>query len=217
MTPERPNQHASQLHGAPTPDNNEELATIRPRRRWRRWVFYRVIIGVIVGFVIVGIIKLLNDPVVGTALPQKQFVASPTPKAGLNELAGLIIDLNYPSAFDQVSRVSSSPSALEQYVISSKAQYRRSIAVSVFNLPSGNLDDDSSYKYRLINPSLYKASAGAVKTEPVVLMAKNDHTELTMFWAHGGKLVIVAITSTASGDDVNTFMQAIMPTVRWRQ
>ena len=215
MTVQRSFQHASDFHGAPGDETN---APPEPRRRrhWLRYVIILVLVGAVIGFVLVALIKLLNDPVVsaGTTAVVAQTPAPATPS--LNTLTGLTIEMNYPSSFDEVARVSNTSSAIEQYVISSKAEYRRSIAVTVFPLPTNKVDDDASYKYRLINPDLYTLTTAKVGSEAVSLMTKSDHTERTLFWAHGGKLLIVSITSTASGDNVNDFMSVVMPTIRWR-
>lgn len=203
-------------------DGETEAATETPKKRggihWTAVICSLVVVGVLVGIVIIGGMKFLNGPAeakAGTTSTQEGVTPTPVPKS--NELTGLYIDLTYPGEFDQVQSVKSNQAALEQFNITSLANYRRQISISVFPLPSGHLKDDSSYEYRVENPSLYTQTASSVDGEPVALMTKSDNTEQTLFWSHDGKELIIAITSTDPTDNVKSFMASIMPTLRWKQ
>jgi hypothetical protein len=186
---------------------------------WVSWSVSLVIVGCVLGVIIIIFMKFLNGPATAQATPltATQGIPTPEPKAGNGQLSGLYITMQYPGVFDQVSRVKNDNSALEQYNITSSGNYREQISVDVSQLPSGGLNDDSSYRYRSINPDLYTPSKATLQGEPVVLMTKSDNTEQTLFWVHGGYELIIAITSSDVTDNVKAYMSAIMPTIRWKQ
>jgi hypothetical protein len=236
--PRLPAQDASALHGvsAPAPKPQSDVAEIfpevaaaaevdakadeQPSRAGRRIGLVMaglVMIGLVV-VVVFGFLKFLNGPVEADA---KSAGATPAPsgapKPTTNQLAGIYFDMIYPGIFDQVGTIKNDNQSLERYTISSKKDYRRVIAVSVYPLEAGLLENNSSYKFRHINPKDYKESAVKLHGETGVLMSKSDNVETTLFWAHKDKVLIVAITSNNPEDVVADFMTAIEPTVRWRE
>jgi hypothetical protein len=214
MSDEHVHLHADHLHGAASEAPIEADERSRP---WWRWFIGMVAIGVALGIVLVLAYRFVNGPVSasasGIALPT--VTATPTPKP-TNHLTGLDIEFDYPGIFDELGHVNNDAQAVEQYNISSKADYRRVIAVSVHPLPSGSLAEDSNYRYRQNNPSIYTETKGKIGTAVVVLMTKTDKTEQTLFWVNNKRIAIFAITSTVPHDDVLSFMQFVMPTIGWR-
>jgi len=217
-------QHAAQLHGVSPRQivdavEGKTAASPKEARRGRRagTVAAVLVMGGLVVAVVIGTIRFLNGPVVaagGTGkLTPPPSMAPATPATG--KLAGLYVTLSYPGAFDTVRRLQSVSVDLEQYMISSKANYRHTIAVEVLPLPSGSLTDDSDYRYRTIHPELYRATSEKIGGDEVVTYGKLDETERTVFWVHGGKLLTVAITTTDGADSVEAFMAVVKPSIRW--
>ena len=201
------------------PAVNPAASSRRPRAGHRAaWVLSLAVMGIIVGVVVVGAMKFLNGPVVAAGGPTlAQAQAKSLPKPTTNQLAGLYFDMTYPALFDQVGQLKNDSQALEQYNISSKKDYRRVMAVSVRPLTSNLLDDDSSYKFRRISPKDYEERSDKLGGEAVAVMSKLDHTEVTLFWAHQGRLLTIAITSSNPNDVVADYMKAVETTLRWRQ
>lgn len=217
--------HASELHGMAAEDLADyeqelELTDKREGKGSRRkaWWITIIIMGVVVGGTIILILKYTSAPVtVDLSAAAPSIRPTPTPQNGRGLLSGIYVALEYPGEFDQVSRITSDPTALEQYSIGSKASYRRLIAVNVRKLESGNLDDDASYKRRLLYPKEYTETKQAVTGAKVSIMTKVDGHEQTLFWAQGGKLLTVSATSTESGDNVPAFLATVRESVTWRQ
>ncbi len=216
--------HASELHGMAAEDLAEyedELDQTQRRNgrgsRRKAWWITMIIMGVMVGGVVIMILKYTSAPVtVDLSRAEPSLKPTPTPFNGHGLLTGLYVSLEYPGEFDQVSRVVTDPTALEQYNIGSKASYRRTITVNVRKLESGSLDDDASYKRRLLYPKEYTEAKQAVTGANVSVMTKTDGHEQTLFWAQGGKLLTVSATSTEMGDNVAAILAVARETVRWR-
>ena len=220
--------HATSLHGVGQVAAAEEQAAPKARvkasesRIGRRvaWVMAMVGVGVVVGLLIVAFLKFVDGPTEGkvsdTLLDQARAATAQKPRAP-NLLSGLAIEFQYPGIFDTVGQVRTDVHATEQYNIGSKSDYGRMIAVSVRTLPSGNLEDDSSYRFRQIKTSEYTPITQKVAAEPVVLMTKVGKQEETLFWAHQGRELTVSITSANPKDDVVQIMKTITSTVRWRK
>lgn len=182
------------------------------------WWMAMVGIGAVVGLLGVGYLKFIDGPAVGTAevngLATARAAAAPTP-ATPNLLSGLAFEFSYPGIFDTVGNVKTDSRATEQYNIGSKADYSRTIAVSVKPLTS--YDDDSSYRFRQLKKDDYKETNDKMGSDPVILMTKLDRQEQTLFWMHQGQEVTISITTNNPKDDVGEFMKQIKSTLRWRK
>ncbi len=221
--------HANHLHGTTelaTIAGVEPVATDNRFRGWlgmsRKhtavWLTTLVLVGAAFGLIIVLLLRFVDGPVESTqALSKLQASTAPKSTTKLNQLAGIAVELSYPAIFDGLSQLKNDAQAVEQYNLSSKRDYSRGIAVSVRSLPSGNLNDDSSYRFRLNSTADYRETKEILGGEPIAVMNKLDRSEQTLFWAHGDKVLTLAITATNPRDDVSALMSAIKPTIRWRR
>ena len=216
-------QHASVLHGGEVAVEPVEAAEVpvvaQPKQHGRRaaWILSMVIMGGLVGIVVVGLMKFMNGPVQASAIaptPSPAHIVSNQPTT--NQLSGLDFEMTYPGKFDQVKQLKNDAQAVEQYYVSSKADYRRTIAVAVRLLPSDLIDDDSNYKFRKIHPEVYTERRDTLGGEAVYVMSKNDNTEISLFWAHKGRILSVSMTSSNPEDILADFMKTVEPTLRWR-
>lgn len=175
--------------------------------------------GILLGIVIclgLGIFHFLEGPsVAGAAMidPTKDLItAKPRPRT----LQGIAIMFSYPESFDLVSRLNTDKTALEQYNLGNSRKVQQTIAVSVRPLPTGLLNDDSSWRIRVQDSAQYASNKEILQNEPVAVMTKIDKTEKTLFWVHQGKLLIIAITTNDPNDDLAAMLASIKPTIRWR-
>ena len=213
MSDDRTPQYAGDLHG------KGDGTVRRNRRSWARWIWGMVTVGVVFGLLIVGIIKFVNDPVTATGsttLEQVKATPTPTPPT-VNHFAGKTIQFSYSGVFDTVAALSNDHQALDQYTITSKAEYRRSIAIDVRPLGSDNIDDDGSYRVRAMHPEDYTPTSVKLGNETGVVMVKSDGTERTLFWAHDDNLAAISISSNAPNDPIEDYMKTVIATIGWRQ
>ncbi len=168
---------------------------------------------------VMGYTKFVDAPTEAVRSMDKPAVRGGADKvmpAAMNTLAGLAVELQYPVEFDVVSQLKNDANAIEQYNISSKADYRRSIGVYVRALPTGRLEDESGYRFRQQDTAQYHLIDVPAGVDKVAIMDKTDHREQTLFWIHGGKVVTICVTSSSPKDDVPAIMARIKPTVRWK-
>jgi hypothetical protein len=173
-------------------------------------------IGGVFGLVIVGFMYLANSadsagPSADSGLEALKQSIQPTPSANPT-LNGNHIAFTYPAAFDVVSRPKE-PWANndEQYALSSKLDYRKTIEVYVEQVATPMMD--SGYLVRSQQKSDYTASAIKVMGEPATVMVRNDLTERTLYWEHAGNLVIMS--ATGSGNDMAGWINMIAASLRW--
>lgn len=160
--------------------------------------------------------NFVNGPVVaGAAMidPEKPE-ATPVPQPRL--LQGLYMQLEYPEQFDLLSRLSTDSTALEQYNVGMSTKRQVTLAISVRPLPSGQLEDDSSWLIRSKDKAGYQPNTEKLQGETVSIMTKSDNTEKTIFWVHEGKLLIMALSTNDPNDDLPTILASIKPSIRWR-
>lgn len=175
--------------------------------------------GIVIGVLVCGsiwVFKFIDGPVsAGAAMidPNKaDKIAPPHPRF----LQGTDVEMYYPEQFDLVARLTTDKTALEQYNFGNSSKHQQTIAVSVHPLETGNLNDDSSWRSRLLAPTTYNANKEQQGNETISVMTKFDKTEKTLFWPHKGKLLIIAITTNDPNDDLPAMLNLMKPTVKWR-
>jgi hypothetical protein len=193
----------------------EEYEAGRKRSRVGLWVTLACV-GLVFGLGIVLLMKLANaadkaGPVAEAGMQALQKSIAPTPAANPT-LSGTHIMFMYPAVFDMVQHPANWPNTSERYALGSKADYRKSIQVYVENAASG-LKGDSGYAYRSQNTSEYQATNVKVMGEPAVIMVKSDLSERTLYWPHGGNLVIMSVTG--EGNYLEGYLSVITSSLRW--
>lgn len=198
----------------PADDKEERFSAVG---QWVAIILACAVIGVVIGGAIVGFLKFVNSPVTAKAsadpLEAAREAAGPTTSTNL--FKGKQITLQYPSSFNAVNEYNSS--TLDSYMISSKTQEQTTLALAVVPLKSMLLEDDSSYKYRLVHPELYTSRQMQLGGEKAVLMTKTDKTEATLFWAHKDMDLNLSLTSSDPKLSPVDVMNQIAPTIRWVQ
>ncbi|HEY6736428.1 MAG TPA: hypothetical protein VI322_01800 [Candidatus Saccharimonadia bacterium] len=200
-------------------------AEARPKRRGAKWggrvawLMAMMTVGVLLGILIILGLKFVDGPVSSAqTLKLAQLQASNAPVPAVNTLGGQFVELKYPGVFDQLGRSKGSVHALEAYVLSSRTSYGRQIAIEVSALPSNLLDDDSSFKFRSISSDKYTPVKTTLMGEAATIFVKPDKSERTLFWAHKGREIAVSLTTDNPGkDDLESYLQTILPTIHWRQ
>ena len=221
-------KHASQLHGVPVEEvvntildeddeaDEDEYENGRGAKRVGLWVTL-VVVGIMFGVGIIFLMRFTNGsdqtgPSAQAGIQAVQKSAQPTPVPDPS-YSGTYVTFMYPSTFNNVKMQPPTGIWAEQFTINSTTNFDREIAVSVENIATAQTD--SGYMYRNMTPALYHAEKTTVMNEPAVVMVKADNTERTLYWAHGGKLVVVSITDTNAGEDIVSYVSLVTSTLRW--
>ena len=152
---------------------------------------------VLVAAVIVGFIKSLNGPAIGTIIQQPAGVI--TPPTIYVEEAGEYLTFQHPEAYQAQRDDKRNSTALESYNLVQTANGSRQLTVSVSNLNSGKLADNSGYSLRKSKPNEYQELNMTLGGQKIVVMSKiNAHFEKAAFLLKGKRLATFALTSGAA-------------------
>lgn len=186
------------------------------RRSLIRTFVILILVGVIFGAAIIFLMRFVDGPVTGTvsenSLAAAKSSTAPKPERP-HQLAGLYVSLDYPAYFDQLAQIKTDATALEQYNLSPKNDYRQTITVRVSSLPGGDPYEDASYRIRHNDTATYRATPNPA--DKSVLMTKVDGSEQTLFVPYGGKLLTVSVTCSSTKTTAAAIMDVIKPSVRW--
>jgi hypothetical protein len=218
-------QHAAELHGVTPAEVVEDVANDedieeakKPKSKWEKrvaWSVSLVVVGVLVGGAIVGLMKLMNDPVVttdGITLGEARKAIEPTPLAA-SHLSGQYIEFDHPGIFNRTGNQKNWALALEQFHLTAKSDYRWSMEVTVRPTDFDRLDEDSAYKFRTLNREY---TPEKVEGLTAIIMVKADKSERTLFWLKNRKLVTVSMTYSGGTIKLADHMAVIAKSIRWR-
>jgi len=135
-----------------------------------------------------------------------------------NTITGKHFSLIYDAALDTVSNISQQDTAaLEVYrVARSDVSGRRIFVITIKQLPIGGMSEESSYKLRRTNPSVYLEGAKTAGDNSFVTFEKADGSELTAFATHDNKLAMLAYTLQAPDGNLAGEAEALLANFRWQ-
>ncbi len=189
------------------------------RKPYRIKTRVKVVFWSLIALIIFSIaLKFMERPskgVIISTVPESTLTREQAPKS--NVITAKYFSLSYDAALDTVSDISQGDqTALEVYrVARSDTTGRRTFVVTIKQLPPGGMDEEASYKFRRINPDLYRESAETVGGTQFVLMEKTDGTELTAFSARDGRLAMLAYTLAAPDGDIQEEASRLLAGFRW--
>lgn len=164
-------------------------------------------------------LSFMNRPATGTIVKhslEDRPNAAETAKTN-TIITGKHFRLTYDSSLDTVSNISQQDStALEVYRLArSDERGRRILVVTIKPLPQGGMSEESSYKFRHINPDTYREGAETHGDIAFVTFEKADGSEKVAFATFDGKLAMLAYTLQAPGGDLHREMGALLAEFKW--
>jgi hypothetical protein len=131
------------------------------------------------------------------------------------DLSGRYINFKYTNVYQSVKQDVGGIS-LESYSLTANTNYEKHLAVAVYSLQDNALESLSPYNVRLVQPSLYKRSEAVVAGNPVIMFAKSDGSEQTVFLTRGDKVASLSFTTTGTYDDLTHEVDTILQTFSWK-
>ena len=121
-------------------------------------------------------------------------------ESGTTTLTGKHFTLEYNTELNVVTDISGQDrNALEAFRLArSTVEDRRILIVTIKDLETGGLSEDSAYKIRTIQPDTYKETTEVINGITFKMMSRTDNEEVVAFAVNGGKLAIIAYTAGAS-------------------
>lgn len=116
------------------------------------------------------------------------------------QLDGRYFKLTYPGRYAIKKVESTNPRDLEVYTLTADTVYDKRLIVTVVQLPSGRLDDESGYKLRQAHSDEYTAETKPFGDDTATIMSKRDGSERTIFVPHRGKLLTLSFVTDPAND-----------------
>ena len=126
---------------------------------------------------------------------------------------------NYPKVLKQVASSPSSGQVIANYVFSYPAIYSWRLVVTIYNIPSGSITQNSDYSFRKLNPSNYQETDELINGNNFYVMNElnTEGFNKVAFVTEGKYQAGIALTS--DNPDENTLskaMNVILDSWKWR-
>ncbi len=197
------------------PEENTPARTARTIRRRR---LITALIGITAGAILAGYVaRTLAGSASGTVVT-KHTASTSTPKhSSYYELDGDYLSFTYPDTFIARPNQEQGGATLQRNILYSNGAGILTLTVTVTSLPSGQLDDDPSYRMRTLHPETYALTPQTVQSEHVVIAKGIGSFEEVAFWPHAGKLATIALSgSTASVTATEAVYSHLLQSVTWQ-
>ena len=211
----------------------------------RRWLKVSISIFIILSFLGgLGYIaaNMLVGPSEGTIVNSIPDAAPAKRAVELEQFEGLYVTFALPSSFKpQPAKQdeANNPNSLETHTFVASGLMNKVLTLTVTKLPTGKLEDDSSYYMRSLHPEIYKLIPQVISSEKVIVAESSKDSQQSAFWVHaispaqipkssqatptaaglqaGNKLLTftissVSIDSQATADEY----KAMLNSIKWR-
>lgn len=189
------------------------------RKRYRYKLRFKILFWSLIGMVIFSIAAIfMNQPSSGTIVKHSLQDERIEQSEKTNTMTAKHFSLTYDAALDTVSDISQQDTAAHEVyrIARSDVSGRRIFVITIKQLPAGGMSEESSYKLRRTNPTLYKEGAITAGDNSFVTFEKTDSTELTAFAAYEGKLAMLAYTLQAPDGALHAEAEELLRNFRWQ-
>jgi hypothetical protein len=200
----------------------QAAAPVKAKRKSRKkLIALLVFVGIILalGGAAYATRNTLNSPVKGKVVSTVP-ASTKQSQVELEQFDGTNFSFVHPITYiEQITKGALPSGEIEAHTFISSGMNTEVLTTAVTNLPSGNLSDDGSYSMRAQNSSKYKMKTVVVKNEKVTVFSATDAQQYqqSAFWPHGGKLLTVALTGTASDvPSMTSEFNDIVNSLSWR-
>ena len=196
---------------------------MRERMSGRSWYknkrFAGLVILVLVILVAVILQRGLSGAANGSVNNSANFEASqtaPAPQAVKGN--GKYISFEYPDSFRITPSQQPLNPQLENFNYVTKKSPFWQLAIGVSTLPSNNLADYGPYTSRLKNSAQYKLSSWDVNGQkiPVFSDELNPYSKAA-FALNQGKLTTIALSGSGDGAQLDSTLQQVLTSLRWKE
>lgn len=185
-----------------------------PSLQWtRKKTALAVSLAVIIAILI--FVKSVTGPAVGTI----EAPNSAEPAAQTYEpLNGKNFSLSYPSSYRLEDTGQHAVNILESYrLVASPARggLARVVAVTIYDVPGGNLIDTSSYKSRKDKPGEYKFKTTQLGGHPAELVTSNLTSETVAFTKKGSMVAAIGFSGGVNAEGAEDEYNQILNSWKW--
>lgn len=184
----------------------------RSKKFWALLVLFIVLVGGIA-----YIAKTLSDPSQGI-VKSASTTQKPITIEASTRVDGKYISFKMPARFHQVESSAKGGTELEKFSYLHPVTISENFEIAVRNLPTGNLNDDSGYKYRTMNPGKYTQETKTINGKTYVVMSSpTEGYSKVAYTTSNGKETTIALTSASSGESesLNQAFDKVLGSFEW--
>lgn len=194
-------------------------STSNLRKSWKKRT---VISTIVIGLVVVGgfsLARVFGGPEQGSI----SYLGADKPKQYPKQIdfKGQSFDLKYPDVFRSSPLEPVRPPFLEHYEFLNRQPTTWDLAIAIESLPSGEIGDDGSYRFRQVNAQRFTQNIESIAGNQIYIMtdtqASNGFAKAG-FFLHDGKLASVSLIG-GSANDAKTMEQdfhTILASWQWK-
>ncbi len=189
-----------------------------PKLRSKKRLGLLLGVAIIVAAAFIGF-KMINSPAEGAIKNVLPAAAPNEPKTSYIEKQGTYITFSYPDKYEDNKAARPTNTDLEHFLLLGRQNGARLLAITVTQLPSGKLIDDSGYSFRLNHKETYVQSTTKLPNGQTAMIMANQtvNFEKTAFIMYGTKLASVALSSAGGQqDELQTEFDSIVSSVTWK-
>jgi len=184
----------------------------------------------IVAFIVLAVLgavsyvayRMLIGPSEGTVagiIPDNTVQPAAAPE--LEQFEGTYLTFAYPGNYVVRPPSSDDTHNLETHTFVASGMMHKILTVTVTSLPSGKLEDDTSYYMRSLHPETYQLKPEVIQGEKVVVAVDAKDSQEAAFWVHKSANGVNLLTFTVSSVTVGSAAtaqeyQKMLESVRWR-
>ncbi|HEX8226785.1 MAG TPA: hypothetical protein VF572_02860 [Candidatus Saccharimonadales bacterium] len=202
---------------APVP----KAAKRRKRKGLRRLITALVVLGILggLGYAAARMMMGPAEGIIVTPIPEQRI--SQAPQVEFEQFEGSHITFAYPDTYEIQPPNKDNANSLESHTLIASGMMNKILTVVVTKLPSGKLEDDSSYYMRTLKPEIYQIKPLNVNGEKVMVALNAKDNQQTAFWVHksadGSKLLTFTMSTVSINSEATAReYQAMLESVRWR-
>lgn len=187
----------------------------RQRRSGRRKWIYLLATVVVIGLAIL-IFQLTNNAGNKGSITAAKAKDTTQAKTSFKLFSGRYVKFEYSSRYAPQT-LPAKDLDLELYMFTADTIYDKRLAVSVSQLPEGQLTQSSAYMLRSTDTAAYSLTNQKVDGLNSVIATKSDGSEKTAFIPNGQKIAILSFVTANTSDDINNELQRALSTFQWVQ
>jgi hypothetical protein len=189
----------------------------------------RLVVAVCLLAAMVFIIRIVSAPVTGhttkidVSLAKKQPTSSPRIDTQPSAVTNTYYTLNLPVGYHVQTGASTPVGVLSNQVITKPGALGSLIInIAVKALPDGGLENDSSYRLRLLQTDRFSTTSQTYRGETVHVSNDSQSAAVAAFWPHHGYLATIGISSSldnpAADDNAEELsaLKVLLDAWRWQ-
>lgn len=192
------------------------LKSIAKKRSKKFWILLFVFFAAL--FFTLLVAKNLTDPSEGVVITSAKTVKKTENREASIRVDGKTVSFSRPAKFREMPTPQLGPQDVEKFNYLNPETISQNLTIQIRRLPSGMLNDDSSYNLRRLNPAKYTQQTLTVNGKEVVVFTDNEggYNKVAFMTQNGLEANIAVTTSNASAvEDIDKTFNKVIESWQW--